>query len=61
MRLLDEKAFPDPRAIVKEQCTCMTAPKREAVDHEGNRLLQQLTKAYVMETCHKCKKNCMIW
>jgi len=48
MRLLDEKAFPDQRAIVKEQVApyIIRTEKREAVDHEGNRLFKnRITKA----------------
>jgi superfamily II DNA or RNA helicase len=50
MRMLDEKAFPDARAIVKEQVTpyIVRTEKRSAIDHEGNRLFKdRITK--VME------------
>jgi superfamily II DNA or RNA helicase len=50
MRMLDEKAFPDARAIVKQQVApyIVRTEKRSAVDHEGNRLFKdRVTK--VME------------
>ncbi|NSW90672.1 MAG: DEAD/DEAH box helicase [Firmicutes bacterium] len=42
VRLLDEKAFPDYRAIVKEQVApyVIRTEKREAIDYEGNRLFK---------------------
>lgn len=48
MRLLDERAFPDYRAIVKEQIApyIIRTEKREAVDHQGRRLFKdRVTKA----------------
>ncbi len=62
MRLLDEKAFPDPRAIVKEQVApyIIRTEKREAVDHEGNRLFKnRITKAVHVkwETRHSLQKE----
>jgi len=43
VRLLDEQAFPDYRAIVKEQVApyVIRTEKREAVDYEGNRLFKE--------------------
>ena len=45
MRMLDEKAFPDARAIVREQVApyLVRTEKRAAVDHEGNRLFKDRT------------------
>ena len=42
VRLLDEEAFPDYRAIVKEQVApyIIRTEKRDAVDHEGNKLFK---------------------
>jgi len=48
VRLLDQEAFPDYRAIVKEQVApyIIRTEKREAVDNEGDRLFKdRLTKA----------------
>ena len=43
MRLLDEEAFPNTRAIVREQVApfLIRTEKREAVDNEGNSLFKQ--------------------
>ena len=43
MRLLDEEAFPNTRAIVREQVApfLIRTEKREAVDNEGNSLFRQ--------------------
>ncbi len=43
LRLLDEQAFPDYRAIVKEQVApyVIRTEKREAVDYEGRRLFKE--------------------
>jgi superfamily II DNA/RNA helicase len=42
VRLLDDTAFPDIRAITKEQVApyIIRTEKREAIDHEGNRLFK---------------------
>lgn len=42
IRLLDEKAFPNTRAIVKEQVSpyVIRTEKREAIDNEGNKLFR---------------------
>lgn len=47
MKMLDERAFPDARAIVKEQFVpyIVRTEKRFAVDHDGNRLFKdRITK-----------------
>lgn len=52
MRMLDEKAFPDVRAIVKEQVApyLVRTEKRAVVDHEGNRLFKdRITRVLEIE------------
>lgn len=43
IRLLDEKAFPSYKAIVKEQVSpfVIRSEKREAIDNEGNKLFKE--------------------